>query len=161
MAEKPDNRFSLRLNAALVLTEMGRWPVATLALLVLIAGLLLMQFEREYRLQPIETALVLAGQLTGVLGGKTVWLLLGYPRLIGRFPGSYLVATFMAFIPTMAFYASALYLLNINAEKPLPLYQAIIFLLFAYVTFSLLCAAFFRAHEWMFQGWHREPGENT
>jgi hypothetical protein len=136
--------------------EIARWPLATLVVLTLFTVAFVIQLEREFQLKPMEVAFIIAGQLCGLLGFKAVWLLFAYSRWKGRFPGSYLVATFIAFIPTFGFYSSGLYLLSREAAKPLSLAEMIAFLMFSYVLFSLFFGACFRFFEWMLLGRRRE-----
>jgi hypothetical protein len=136
-------RNSFRLNFDLVMAEIARWPIATTIVLTIIAAGFVLQPEALSELTPINRAIGVAGYLTGVLGLKGLWLLMAYPLMHkAHFPGSRLIASFMVFVPIMAFYATGLLVIVKQAGlAPMPATTAIPLLLFSYVLFSLFFAA--------------------
>lgn len=145
MTEQEKSR-SLRFNLELVTAEIARWPIATFLIMTVFAVATILLPDPNSNLDPADRALLLAGLLLAGLGMKGLMLLATYPRLHKcNFPGSYLKATSIAFIPIFAFYAVALGSLAKSIGEELPIAQFAIFMLVAYPIFVLFFAGFMRA----------------
>lgn len=107
------------------------------------------QLRSDFNLTPEETAICLAGYLIGLLGLKAQSLLMFYPIWHRtRYPGSHLVSSFIALVPTFGFYSSAMYALTAQLAEA-KWYILVPFLIFSYVLFSLLFGGFLYVSEKM------------
>ena len=145
MDEQPKRSNKLRFNFDLVLAEITRWPIVTVAVLAIMsAEFVLLPQPPELRellssTGAAEKALFLAGTLVAMLGIKAILLLSFYPLFRNRpYPGSYLVTSFIACVPLMAFFAAGAML---SKEGPVPAY---VMLATAYVICSPFIAIFIR-----------------
>ncbi len=145
MADEPKPSHSLRFNFDLVMAEIARWPLVTVAFLAITAA----QFvflppnvsQQDFIANPsaADKALLLAGALSGLLGLKALLLLMLYPLLRNApFPGSYLLTSFMSCVPLLAFFAAGA---RASREGPT---SAWVRILIGYVLSSVLCAGFLR-----------------
>ncbi len=139
-----NTRSSFRLNLGLVMAEIARWPIVTLAILATFAVAYILQPDEK--LTPTERAIALAGYLVGLLGAKGLTLLALYPRLHKQaFPGSCLVSSYIVFVPIFGFYTAALFVVLPNyGDKEIPLTALILFTIFGYLLFALLFAGALR-----------------
>lgn len=144
MASEPRRSNNFRFNFDLVMVEVARWPVATLIVIVLVNLMVGLIDDPRLHLTPTLGAMMAAGYSCAILGGKVLLLLMAYPRIHkARFPGSYLITSFLGMIPIFAFYALVFpaVLSSIPDERP-PIGVLIVFWLFGYVLFSVLFAGF-------------------
>jgi len=140
-----------------VLTEIGRWPIATTIVLTMLAvGMVLQPLNPQLQFSPAENTLLLAASLVGVLGMKGWWLLMAYPKLRkSPFPGSPLRATAIAFVPFFVCFATFLYIVPAKiGDNNFPLLGRISFLLFAYLLFvTFFTGSMHALHTmWAYQG---------
>lgn len=150
MPAEPMSPQSIRFNLNLVVAEAKRWPWATAIVLAIIAALTIAQLSQDPRYHTFDIVIGVAGYLVGMVGLKTLWLLMAYPVVNrSRFPGSYLVATYIAMIPVFTFYAIGVHILAIETGETPPLLVMIPFGFFAYMLFTIFWSAFARAMEWM------------
>ncbi len=138
-------------NLDIVLTEIGRWPIATvLALMLLTAQIVFLPQETSLTFGPFGNALMVAGYQLALLGAKGMLLLLAYPRLHKtNFPGSYLVSTALVFVPIFLFFAIGLPLLARQNGDEMSIPILLTFLLVAYPMFVVFFAAAMRAQHAM------------
>jgi hypothetical protein len=142
---KRSNNF--RFNFDLVVAEIGRWPKITLLLLVVTTLMaLLVPDARTERLNALDNTLLLAGSLSATLGMKAMLLLMIYPLVRNApFPGSYLLTSFICFVPIFPIYIAWSRVADVAFhEAPTPPNVLFPGLLFAYVLFSVAFAAFLR-----------------
>ena len=138
-------------NLDIVLTEIGRWPIATvLALTLLTALIVFLPQETSLAFGPFGNALMVAGYQLALLGGKGMLLLLAYPRLHKTsFPGSYLVSTALVLVPNFVFFAIGLPLLARESGDEMSIPVLLTFLVVAYPIFVVFFAAAMRAQHAM------------
>jgi hypothetical protein len=142
-ADRNDAR-SLKLNLDLVMAEIARWPVVTIAVLAVVTIMLLIQ--PDGKLTPFEGAIFVAGHLLAILGGKALLLIAAYPRIHKQhYSGSCLVTSYFIMAPIFAFFAIVLSLLPKLVEEEPPYVVLIPFFAFAYLLSVVVFAGYLRA----------------
>lgn len=161
MASASDLRWNIRHNFDLVLAEVARWPFLTALVVVFYAAAAAVGYAQEYDLSAIEMTLALTGIVAGVIGLKILLMLMLYPLTQkSRFPGSYVVACFIAFVPIFVFYASTMVLLVRDKHESPPSLLLVPFGLFAYVLFSLVFGGALYANQSLLLRWRRNRDTN-
>lgn len=146
----PKRSSNFWFNLDLVLTEIGRWPIATLSAQTLLTALIVFLPESGFKFGPFGNALMIAGYQLALLGGKGMLLLVAYRRLHkAEFPGSYLMSTGMVFVPIFTFFAISLPLLAKERGEEVSVAMVLAFVLLAYPIFVLFFAGTMRAQHAM------------
>jgi integral membrane sensor domain MASE1 len=133
-------------NLDIVLTEIGRWPIATLIVLTLLTAVIVFQpSETSLKFGALGNALMVAGYQLSLLGGKGMLLLWAYPHLHNKkFPGSYLMSTALVLAPNFVFFAIGLRLLAREHGDEESIAILLTFVLVSYPIFVVFFAAAMR-----------------
>jgi hypothetical protein len=148
--EEQRSRWSAGFNFDLVLTEVGRWPWATTAVISLAAAMVVIAAINEGRAEPLYLVINAIMVSVCLIGLKALMHLMAYATLYKRpFPGSFLIATAIAMIPLHVFFACGFYVLGVEQGELFPVFALLVLVGVGYPLFTLFFAGAFRVNQEM------------